>query len=718
MDKYNPEYSLKNIPFPSYHVFQLALTEKIVDFVKRLRWKAFFYLDSCKNTDDVKKDVYNLKSQNTPPNNRLLDSFETDLFKLIKMVKFKKVRNNFQMKLSQDINEVKKSNYIWVKSDKSKNIYKIKPSKYQEILKSKITNNYKIDYINTIEQINKDTSNFASRLQIEDRLGKFKKKDAYILFKDHKPNFENKLPTRLINPSKTELGRISKFIIQNIVNSVKKANHCNLWENSYETIEWFRRIKNKSKATFIQFDIIDFYPSITKNILIDSINYARKYIDITVEQYEIILACRKTVLKNNDSTWVKNGLDNFDVPMGGYDSSQIADLVGLYILDILTRIISPQQVGIYRDDGLLYIPNSNGPLSSSIQKRIIRAFKFLGFKIEISSNIKIANFLDVTLDLSNNSYKPFIKPNQNPSYINVNSNHPKNIIKQIPKAVNLRIGKLSANEKIFKESSKRYIEALKNSGFNEDFRYLKQNITTEFTKENNNYVQKNRKRKIIWFNPPFCKLANIDVGKYFLRLIDKHFKQDNILHKIFNRKTLKISYSCTNNISQIINSHNNKLINKFHNQVNNNNINSKKIECNCKSQSDCPMNGLCSLDNVVYQAIIYPKEDISDKKYYIGVSSTNFKIRYGNHKYSFSHEHQKNQTALSKHYWGLKNKGLTPDIQWSILKRSSTPKSFDSRCNLCLEEKIHILLFPEPKILLNKRNELIARCRHRAKFKL
>ncbi len=108
MDKYTPEYSLKNIPFPSYHGFRSALTEKMVDFIKRLRWKAFYYLDSCENTDDVKKDVYNLKSQNTPPNNRLLDSFETDLFKLIKMVKFKKVRNNFQMKLSQDIKEVKK----------------------------------------------------------------------------------------------------------------------------------------------------------------------------------------------------------------------------------------------------------------------------------------------------------------------------------------------------------------------------------------------------------------------------------------------------------------------------------------------------------------------------------------------------------------------------------------------------------------------------------
>ena len=103
---------------------------------------------------------------------------------------------------------------------------------------------------------------------------------------------------------------------------------------------------------------------------------------------------------------------------------------------------------------------------------------------------------------------------------------------------------------------------------------------------------------------------------------------------------------------------------------------------------------------------------------YIYKYSYNKFINIYNHKYSFSHEHQKNQTALSKHYWGLKNKGLTPDIQWSLLKRSNTPKSFDSRCNLCLEEKIHILLFPEPRELLNKRNELIARCRHRAKFKL
>ena len=139
---------------------------------------------------------------------------------------------------------------------------------------------------------------------------------------------------------------------------------------------------------------------------------------------------------------------------------------------------------------------------------------------------------------------------------------------------------------------------------------------------------------------------------------------------------MKISYSCTKNISQIINNHNNEIIKEFQNRANNNN--SKKREYNCKLRSDCPMNGLCNLDNVVYQAIIYPKEDINDRKSYIGISSTKWKIRYGNHKFSFSHVHLKNQTALSKHFWGLKKKGLTPDIQWSISKTSNTPKSFDS----------------------------------------
>ena len=45
-----------------------------------------------------------------------------------------------------------------------------------------MTDNYKKDYNNSIDQINNDICRFASKLHIDDKFGKFKKKDAYILF--------------------------------------------------------------------------------------------------------------------------------------------------------------------------------------------------------------------------------------------------------------------------------------------------------------------------------------------------------------------------------------------------------------------------------------------------------------------------------------------------------------------------------------------------------
>ena len=126
-----------------------------------------------------------------------------------------------------------------MRADKAKNMYKISLSKYQEILRNKITDNYKIDNENTIYQINNNTCKLANKLHIEDRLGKFKMKDAYILFKVHKPNFRKKLQSRLINPSKTELGKVSKNIIQILFLMWKKNCHSNLWKNSNGTIEWF-----------------------------------------------------------------------------------------------------------------------------------------------------------------------------------------------------------------------------------------------------------------------------------------------------------------------------------------------------------------------------------------------------------------------------------------------------------------------------------------------
>ena len=301
-----------------------------------------------------------------------------------------------------------------------------------------------------------------------DRVGKLEERSAYILFKDHKKNFPDKKQTRLINPTKTELGSVSKDVIQKITSRLMSSHKYNLWKNSMDTIDWFKKIKDKKRSTFVQFDIIEFYPSITKELLVRSLNHAREYTEITEEEIEIILASRKTVLSDNRRSWV----DNFDVPMGAYDSAQVADLVGIYILDTLGRIVNSQQVGLYREGGIIYIPDSNGPKTASIQKKIIRAFKLLGFRIQIASNLKIVDFLDVTLNLNNGTFKPFSKNDSAPRYINISSNHPRSVLRQIPIAVNQRINKLSSGKKMFEENKRRYDDALKDSGFQGRLKYL------------------------------------------------------------------------------------------------------------------------------------------------------------------------------------------------------------------------------------------------------
>ena len=135
---------------------------------------------------------------------------------------------------------------------------------------------------------------------------------------------------------------------------------------------------------------------------------------------------------------------------GEYNSAQIADLVCLYILKTLVGSLTR-----YKLDYTIMTGFYTSPSHLVYKIKIISALKFLGFKIEMSSNIKIANFLNLS---NNNSYMPFLKTNQYPSYIDVNSNHPSSIIKQLPKAVNTRIRRLSSNKKIFHESSKIYIE--------------------------------------------------------------------------------------------------------------------------------------------------------------------------------------------------------------------------------------------------------------------
>lgn len=79
-------------------------------------------------------------------------------------------------------------------------------------------------------------------------------------------------------------------------------------------------MNSKSKASSIQIDIIDFYPSISENLLENSLNFTKNYIGITDDELKIITASRQSVLIFHDFF-----NENFDFPMGAFDSAQIAD---------------------------------------------------------------------------------------------------------------------------------------------------------------------------------------------------------------------------------------------------------------------------------------------------------------------------------------------------------------------------------------------------------
>ena len=92
-----------------------------------------------------------------------------------------------------------------------------------------------------------------------------------------------------------------------------------------------------SCGLFAVFDMENFYPSITEKLLTDSIIFAKKYIDITDRDIDIIMHSRKSLLFDSNFAWVKKNNSSFDVTMGSYDGAEVCELVGLFILNRLSN---------------------------------------------------------------------------------------------------------------------------------------------------------------------------------------------------------------------------------------------------------------------------------------------------------------------------------------------------------------------------------------------
>ena len=136
------------------------------------------------------------------------------------------------------------------------------------------------------------------------------------------------------------------------------------------------------------------------------------------------------------------------------------------------------------------------------------------------------------------------------------------------------------------------------------------------------------------------------------------------------------------NIKTKINAHNREILR--------NTLSKNAKQCNCQQNENCPMNGHCLKEILVYYATIRCNNENYKPKLYKASCETNFKKRYNNHKKSFNVSFYKHDTKLSTEYWNLKIKQLNPQIsekiKWIYKSYNPTAKC----CNLCLTEKLEI----------------------------
>ncbi|KAK3745373.1 hypothetical protein QZH41_001401 [Actinostola sp. cb2023] len=202
-----------------------------------------------------------------------------------------------------------------------------------------------------------------------------------------------------------------------------------------------------------------------------------------------------------------------------------------------------------------------------------------------------------------------MKPNNTLQYVNTDSNHPPTVLKNIPEGINKkRLSEISSNDTEFNKAVPVYQKALDESGHNYKLHYVQDQPRA---------AKRNRKRNTIWYNPPYDRNVKTNVGKEFLRIIDKCFPPSNKLHKIFSRNTVKISYSCMPNVARIIDGDNKRK------RGNDRNTDPGKM-CSCPKSTVCPLGGECLAKNIVYQATVTCGDEVES---YVGLTATDFKAR-------------------------------------------------------------------------------------------
>ena len=138
--------------------------------------------------------------------------------------------------------KIRNKKNILAPADKTNNYYSITLN-HAKLMRDSITTTYKISLEQTERNINYKAKIIAEKLELADKIDILDSKPAYITLKDHKENFRNHPKCRLINPSKSQIGLISKQILDKINRQILEATKLNQWINSNAVIEWFNNLE-------------------------------------------------------------------------------------------------------------------------------------------------------------------------------------------------------------------------------------------------------------------------------------------------------------------------------------------------------------------------------------------------------------------------------------------------------------------------------------------
>ena len=716
MEQVNLGYSLKDIPVPDDKTHLQILIQSWEPTNKAMKWKILKTFNPEAFGNDKKEKFGFPTTRPAPipkpdcPAAKPFLAFQRGMVELIRSVEFNKQSNEHQEKLKKDILKISKEKRMYVSADKTSNLYLVGPDRYKELLAKNVHKDYKKSTESTVLNDEKADLKMARKLEIDDRVHRTAKRDSFVTLKDHKPGFRSNPQCRLLNPTKPELGRASKKILDKINLGLRTKTKLRQWRRTSETRDWFIQLRQRHTMTFLKFDVEAMYPSISEELLTKSLEWAATLVEVTEEQVEVINATKKALLYSEGKPWTKKGEESFDVPMGSFDGAEVCEVVGLYLLHLLQE--TGADLGLYRDD-LLGATRLRGRPLEMLRQRIQAIFQENGLKVVGTVGLEATDFLDIFLDLRAGTYRSFVKEGDLPTYVHSQSNHPPSVLKNIGPAVNKRLSMLNANQELFDQAVPVNQEALRRSKhthpleFNKDvyrpnpsgFSLLEQP------------AKRRRRRDIIYWNPPYSMNVKTNIGGRFLALIDQCFPKGSIMGKVFNRSNLKLSYRTCPNMKQVLAKHNKKVLAASIPKE-------EKRRCDCpkatREAGTCPLQGQCLDKNTIYQATVVeikPNGDQGVTETYVGCCGTEWKPRYRNHNKSFTHRKYKGETILSTHIWDLKDRGSDYTISWRIIDRGPAFTPVTKVCMLCTIEKFYIIRKPQ-LASLNSRQEVGNHCLH------